>query len=127
MTEGGDDIWVEVGTLAFVGVDKGDQSEGEPVEGGNIHVCAASDFAGVSAGVLVDRGDLVPEVESGSTCLVDVSGEPCEVHSFRVLLGDGDNTVLLRVDRSGLPAGNGTTTVGERGEKTCLIAVGESC
>lgn len=127
LLSGGDDLSIDFGPgILFVGVDKGDQSFGVPTTTADAFVCVASDTLGLDILVGVDRGDVVPRVEFGSGCVLDVAGGGCELPSFQVVLGDADAHTVAVV-RSGLPAGNGSTFVALPGGRLCLAAVGQAC
>lgn len=123
---GGDDFAVDIGPgVVLVGLDKGDTKQDEPEPGGaHVHVCASSDAAGVELRGDVDRGDL-PTIENNGSCGVDVLGGGCEIPGFRVEGGDSDSNGTVRLHRSGLPAGDGSTS--KSIPETCVIAVGGNC
>lgn len=124
---GGDDVNLDIGPgILFVGLDKGDHSFGVPTTTGGAFVCVASDILGLDIAVEVDRGDVVPRVEFGSGCALDLPGGGCELGSFQVVLGDAD-AYTVAVFRDGLPAGDGTTFVPLPGGRLCIVAVGQAC
>ena len=127
LLSGQDDFGVDVGPgLLFVGVDKGDMEAGVSTPTSSATVCIASDALGLDLAVEVDRGDVVPQIEFGSNCALDVAGGACELRSFQVVIGDGD-VRTVDVYQSGLPAGDDVTTVTLPYGRLCLIAVAQPC
>jgi hypothetical protein len=119
----GDDFFIDIGPgVLFVGIDKGDQAGGTPVENQSAWVCLASSIAGFDVIAGVDRGDL-PRVVPGAGCFVNVDGT-CRLSSFSVYFDDGDFAQVVRVEASGLPAGNGVT---QAGLPVHCVGFGEVC
>lgn len=123
---GGDDFAIDVGPgVLLVGFDKGDTYQDEPVDGGHrVFVCTASDTVGFHIRGSVDRRDL-PTAEDNGRCGVNVLGGSCEIPGFRIVAGDSGSNDTVRLKRSGLPAGNGSTEVSV--PPICVVEVGGNC